>query len=210
MLLAGAGGIAAQLFDDLITLKKEDYVFWSETGSKYPCITDNFKILQTDEAVKKYFIETSNFFAVGIWDIEHRKRLTKKFIALGGVLQSFISPFNGISSYTQVGNGCIILNQAASEPGVMIGENCIINKRANFGHGAVLGPYCSIGPYSIIASDTVMGEGCYIGMGAIIQPKVKLGKNVIVAAGSVVSKNIPDNAVVSGIPAKIRFFRKIQ
>ena len=68
--------------------------------------------------------------------------------------------------------------------------------------------YCEIGPGVILTGEVEMEEGCYVGTGAIIHPKVKLGKNVTVAAGAVVTKNIPDDAVVSGVPAEIKFMKK--
>jgi sugar O-acyltransferase (sialic acid O-acetyltransferase NeuD family) len=207
MLILGAGGLASQLFDDLIATKQK-VVFWSETETAYSCIKDHFKILQNDQEVAEHFKNTSPLFVAGIWNIEHRKRLTEKFSNLGGELSTFITPFSYLSSYTSVGKGSVILQKASSEPGVTIGENCIVNKRANFGHGCTISSYCSIGPYSIIASDAIVGENCYIGMGSIIQPKMKIGNNVIISAGAVVTKNIPDNAVVDGVPARIRFFRK--
>lgn len=43
----------------------------------------------------------------------------------------------------------------------------------------------------------------WIGAGAIILPGVTIGENAIVAAGAVVTKDVPDNTVVAGIPAKI-------
>ena len=46
-------------------------------------------------------------------------------------------------------------------------------------------------------------RNAWIGMGAIILPGVTIGENAIVAAGAVVSKDVPDNALVGGIPAKI-------
>jgi sugar O-acyltransferase (sialic acid O-acetyltransferase NeuD family) len=208
MLIVGAGGLASQLFDDIITLKKDDFVFWSEENSKYRCINEHYKILKTDYEVVDYFTLKSTSFVVGIWDVEARKRLTEKFKKLGGQLVSFITPFSYLSSYTAVGNGSVIMHKASAEPGVIIGESCIVNKRANFGHGCFIAPYCNIGPYAIIGSDAEIGEGSCIGMGAIVQPKIKIGKNVIIAAGAVVTKNIPDNRVVSGVPGKIRFIRK--
>lgn len=208
MLIIGAGGFALQLFDDLITSQNKDIVFWSEIEVEFDCLKDHFKILQTDHEVTEYFTHVSRFFAVGIWDIDHRKRLTKKFIELGGELATFISPYTHLSSYITVGAGSILLYDTASEPYVQIGENCIINKKISFGHGAKVASYCSIGPHTLIASNVEIGENTYIGMKAVIQPKVKIGKNVTVASGSIVTKNIADNAVIQGNPAEIRFFRK--
>lgn len=46
-------------------------------------------------------------------------------------------------------------------------------------------------------------KGAWIGVGATILPGVTVGENAIVAAGAVVSKNVPENTIVGGIPAKI-------
>lgn len=48
----------------------------------------------------------------------------------------------------------------------------------------------------------VLDDNCYIGQGAIILPDVIVGKNSVVGAGSVVTKNVPDNSVVGGVPAR--------
>jgi acetyltransferase-like isoleucine patch superfamily enzyme len=45
-------------------------------------------------------------------------------------------------------------------------------------------------------------KNAWIGAGAIILPGVTVGENAVVAAGAVVSKDVPDDAVVGGIPAK--------
>lgn len=49
----------------------------------------------------------------------------------------------------------------------------------------------------------IIGEDCWIGGKAIICPGVKIGNGVTVAAGAVVTKDIPDNVLVAGVPAKI-------
>jgi acetyltransferase-like isoleucine patch superfamily enzyme len=51
--------------------------------------------------------------------------------------------------------------------------------------------------------DINIGEGSWIASGVIITGGVKIGCHVIVAAGSVVTKDIPDYAIVAGIPAKV-------
>ncbi len=49
----------------------------------------------------------------------------------------------------------------------------------------------------------IIGDNVYIGNNALIMPGITIGSNVIIGAGSVVTKNVPDNVVVAGNPAKI-------
>jgi len=51
-------------------------------------------------------------------------------------------------------------------------------------------------------SETVIGNDVYVGTGATILSGVKIGNQVVIGAGAVVTKNIPSNVVVGGVPAK--------
>ena len=48
-----------------------------------------------------------------------------------------------------------------------------------------------------------IGDNCYISTGATILAPITIGNNVTVAAGAVVTKDVPDNCVVGGIPARL-------
>ena len=48
----------------------------------------------------------------------------------------------------------------------------------------------------------VVGNNVFIGMKSIIMPGIHIGSNVVIGAGSIVTKDVPDNTVVAGIPAK--------
>jgi len=52
-----------------------------------------------------------------------------------------------------------------------------------------------------------IGEDCWLGVGAVVLPGVSIGNGVVVGANAVVTKNVPDYAVVVGIPAKIVSYR---
>ena len=52
-----------------------------------------------------------------------------------------------------------------------------------------------------------IGDNCYVSTGATILGPVKIGNNVTIGAGAVVTKDIPDNAVVGGVPAKVIKFK---
>lgn len=51
-------------------------------------------------------------------------------------------------------------------------------------------------------------DGAIIGAKVVIKAGVKIGKNSVVAMGSVVTKDVPENVVVIGIPAKIKYSRE--
>ena len=53
------------------------------------------------------------------------------------------------------------------------------------------------------AGQTIIGDNCFLGMNSTIMGGVKIGNNVIVATGAVVTKDVPDNMVVGGVPASV-------
>ncbi len=53
-----------------------------------------------------------------------------------------------------------------------------------------------------------IGDDCWIGSKAVILDGIKIGSHVIVAAGAVVNKDVPDYAIVGGVPAKVIRMRK--
>ena len=54
-----------------------------------------------------------------------------------------------------------------------------------------------------VAKPITIGNDVWIGGNCTILPGVTIGNNVVIAAGAVVTKDIPDNCVVGGVPAKV-------
>lgn len=54
-----------------------------------------------------------------------------------------------------------------------------------------------------ITKPIVLGDNVYVGNNVIILPGVTIGNNVVIGAGAVVSRDIPDNSVVAGVPARV-------
>ena len=93
----------------------------------------------------------------------------------------------------------------ASEPWIItIGNNVHITDGVKFithDGGTLLFRY--LVPDLEITKPIVVGNNVYIGNNVIILPGVKIGDNVVIGAGAVVSKNIPDNSVAVGVPARV-------
>ena len=78
-----------------------------------------------------------------------------------------------------------------------------------------MGDFCSVSSGVVVGNKgsqdnrAIIGNNVGLTIGCKVIGKVVLGNNVIVAPNSVVIKNIPDNAVVSGVPAKIIKAREV-
>jgi acetyltransferase-like isoleucine patch superfamily enzyme len=106
-----------------------------------------------------------------------------------------------IGAKTVLGQECTI----SAYRRVRIGEQCVIADRAmfiDFDHGVVEveRPIRSQGIYT---RGVEVGSNVWIGYGACILRGVRVGDNAIVGTNSVVTKDVPANAVVAGIPARI-------
>lgn len=84
--------------------------------------------------------------------------------------------------------------------GIHIGKNTIIAS-----HTTILSHKLSknADSYPFIRLDTFIGNNCLIGVNSIIMPGIKIGNNSVVGSGSVVTKNIADNVIVAGNPARV-------
>lgn len=85
--------------------------------------------------------------------------------------------------------------------GIIIEDKVLIGPRANI--ITVNHPSDIEKRRGLILKSVRIKKNSWIGAGASIMPGVTVGENSIVAAGSVVTKDVPDNVVVAGVPAKI-------
>ncbi len=117
-----------------------------------------------------------------------------------------------IRENTKIGSGSIIGSGTIIDGGVIIGRNARIQSnnfippKINIGNDVFLGPGVRFAndlyPESSRLIGTDVKNGAVIGIAAVILPGIIIGENSVVAAGSIVTKNVHDDAVVMGAPAK--------
>lgn len=96
-----------------------------------------------------------------------------------------------------INSGCCFQDQGGIEigNGVLIGQQVVI---ATLNHG-----FAPKQRHDLLPRKVTIGDNVWIGAHATILPGVTIGDNAIIGAGAVVTKDVPSNVVVAGVPAKI-------
>ncbi len=102
----------------------------------------------------------------------------------------------------EIGVGCVIAPNAIVAPSAKIGNHALVNYNATVGHDTVVGRLCVIGPTAAIGGFCHLEERVYIGAGALIRERLTLCEGAIVGMGAVVTRDISENIVVTGVPAR--------
>lgn len=103
----------------------------------------------------------------------------------------------------RLGEGLQVMPMAIVNNDTQIGTQCILNTRSLVEHDCVLHDGVEIGPGAVLCGRVTVMENTWIGANATVNPRLKIGKNSIVGAGAVVVRDVPDNVIVTGVPAQI-------
>ena len=92
-----------------------------------------------------------------------------------------------------------------SEPYLIsIGNNVTITRGVCFvNHDGGVALFRNEFPRLNVYGKIKIGNNVFIGINSVIMPNVTVGNNVVIGAGSIVNRDVPDNVVVAGVPAKI-------
>ncbi len=123
-----------------------------------------------------------------------------------------IEPGAIIREQVEIGDGAVIMFGAMINIGSVVGEGTMIDMNACLGGRATVGKNCHIGAGAVLAGviepppsaqPVIIEDGVVIGANAVVLEGVRVGAGAVVAAGAIVTKDVPPNTVVAGVPAKV-------
>lgn len=147
-----------------------------------------------------YQVSIYNLVDILVFFPEFRNLFYARLRVINKIIPKFLSifaspqPLLNISA-ENLGGGCYIQHGFSTILAAeSVGENLWINQGVSIG-------------YTNETDTPTLGNNVKIGAGAAILGRLTIGDNVIVGANAVVTKDIPSNAIVGGVPAKIIRFR---
>ncbi len=147
---------------------------------------------------------------VAIGDNHRRGEIAKRLSEMGLALVQAVDPSANISATARLGMGALIGPGAIIAFNTMIGDNPYVGPGAVISHDVLVGDNVLLSVGCVVAARVDIADFAFIGAGARVVParlgqeaRLRVGRNAIVGAGAVVLKDVPDNSVVAGVPARV-------
>ena len=169
-------------------------------------LVSGIKIIGADDDLRDIYksgIDNALIAIGSTKDNTKRYKLFNMVREIGYEFPVIISPETIIDKSIRIDDGTVVTTGSIINIGSSVGKNCIINTGAIIEHDCKIGDHCHIASGVHISGAVEIDKLSFIGIGATIIQGIKIGKNVTIGAGSVVIKDIPDNVIAVGNPAKI-------
>lgn len=195
LVIIGASGHGKVIADIALKLGYEIVGFLDDNDSlKEIC---GFPVLGSTKNVYEY--KENCEFVIAIGNNEIREKIATTYDVKWATL---VHPTAIIGMQVLIGEGTVIMANAVINPCASIGRHCIINTGAIVEHDNYLSDYVHISPNATLAGTVCIGKGVHIGVGSCVKNNVTITENVVLGAGAAVVKDIIEDGVYVGVPAR--------
>lgn len=197
----GAGGLGLETMDILLDSL-------NESGSKSVDLSflvdePNVSVINGYPVVAWEDCDPTANVTIAVGEPEVREILAKKCIDKGLKLRSVVSPKAYISPTANLSEGVVVAPFASIQADAFLGSNVAVNTQAIIGHHVKVMEHAVISSQVNLGGASIVGAKSYIGMGALVREQLEVGSSSIVGMGSVVHRDIPDEVIALGNPARV-------
>ena len=203
----GASGLGTE-YENLAEIINEETPRWEEilfiddSPEKIGTTLADLPIISFEQAIEKYGLGGIEFI-IAIGEPAGKEIVFKKVCDRGANVTSLLHPdVRMVRTFTHE-KGLVVHGQSGVPTCSRFGNNVLIQGKAVMGHDLTLGDNVVISSLAFVGGNVTIGKNTYIAPCSCIRNGLHIGENAIVGMGAVVTKDVPDNAVVYGNPAKI-------
>jgi sugar O-acyltransferase (sialic acid O-acetyltransferase NeuD family) len=144
---------------------------------------------------------------VAIGDNAARRRLSEHLRHNGVHLAIARHPSSMIAPDVEIGPGTVVCAGAVVNPSTRIGCAAILNTHASIDHHNAIGDYVHVAPGVNLGGGVSVGDDTLVGIGSVVLPGRRIGRRAVVGAGALVTRDLPDDVVALGSPARVLRYR---
>jgi sugar O-acyltransferase (sialic acid O-acetyltransferase NeuD family) len=206
LLILGAGGNSREIAEAAQDLGWRVVGFLDDDSAKWGSCIDGLRVLGPIAMARE--METPCICTLASHRrLPLRRSVVEKLNLPAHRWSTILHPAAHITRSAAVAAGSVVLPAAFIGAGCRIGEQVMLLQGACISHDCVVESYSTIASGACLAGSVHVGAGAYIGMGSKLLNDIKVGAGAIVGMGSIVTRDVPDNGVVRGEPARNRSIR---
>ncbi len=117
---------------------------------------------------------------------------------------TLIHPTAWVSPLASIGQGVFIGANSVVGPGARLDDHVFVNRGVTIGHDTRIGSFSRLQPGANLGGLSRIGGGVTVAIGATLLERLVVGDRAFIGAGAVVTRDVPDDALVLGIPTKFK------
>lgn len=206
LILIGGGGHCKVVISQLRKINSFEIVGIIDNHKPIGSKVLDVEIIGKDEDLKRFYDMGIQYALITLGSVKDnlkRQMLFDLAKKVGYKFPIIISPEALIDKNVNIDEGTVIMPGSIINVGSIIGKNCIINSGAIIEHDCKIGDHCHVAPGVHISGEVEIEDLAFIGIGSTVIQGIKIGKNATIGAGSVVIRNVPENVIAVGNPARV-------
>ncbi len=199
----GAGGLGREILELARIINEEKHIWDGFIFIDDGNVSDEangVKIYKYLEAKDKYSVRLQ--IAMGVGEPAIRKKLFQKIKDDGVETPTLVHPDVYIPETTKIGSGTVIQGGCFISCNIEMKDYVLIQSHVNIGHDCIIGENSTLSSGTCISGAVHIGDGTYIAVGTLVKQGITIGSDSVVGMGSIVLKDIPENVIALGNPAR--------